>query len=124
MNKIYLCLILVFTAGMFAFSESNVAVKVFSSSIEASFEAGSDAYMVFDFDEETVNSRSGWIEIYFDQKIMRMCAGTSLEAPFDFEIPGRALKAGKHMVEFMILSNAESEREIILQADVLMHVSE
>lgn len=78
--------------------------------------AGQDLDMVIEFDEDAVNKRGAWIETVFNGKSAGMYGGTTIESPYNTDIPGKILISGNHTVEFRIQpsgSNTDNPLETI-----------
>lgn len=60
------------------------------------------------FNAMAANARGAWILTRFNGKKVGMRAGTSIESPFNDEVPDKVLTQGKHVVEYLLLPNGQS----------------
>lgn len=65
-------------------------------------EAGKDLDLVVEFNADAVNERGAWIETVFDGKGGGMYYSSTMESPYNTDIPGKVLTPGKHIVEYFI----------------------
>jgi len=82
------------------------------------FHAGQDAVLTFAFDADAANEVNAWIEVYFDGQQAGMCAGTSIDSPYDFDIPAAALKTGKHTATIKLLKRQDGEHVAVSEMTV------
>lgn len=80
--------------------------------------AGREFTVIFEFDADAVNEAGAWIESKFDGKRGGMLAGTTLESPHNFEIPGKVMTSGKHDVQFFLMVNGTDGPEVRASASV------
>ena len=123
-KRVLLSALIIVTSILSLTARPGTAVTILSSNLQAQVEAGEDTSIVFNYDDDGANEKNGWIEVYFDGKQARFCAGTELEAPLNFDIPGQVLKPGEHKVEFMIMAREDGEQKAITKTVVLLEVIE
>ncbi len=64
--------------------------------------AGKDLDLVIGFNEEAANERGAWIQTVFDGKGGGMYYDSSMESPYNTDIPGKVLTPGTHTVEYFL----------------------
>jgi len=64
--------------------------------------AGKDLDLVVEFDADAVNERGAWIQTVFDGKGGGMYCATTMESPYNTDIPGKVLTTGKHTIEYFL----------------------
>jgi len=60
------------------------------------------------FNAMAANARGAWILTRFNGKKVGMRAGTSIESPFNDEVPDKVLTKGNHVLEYLLLPNGKS----------------
>jgi len=69
---------------------------------------GSSLPVTIQFNALAANARGAWILTRFNGKKVGMRAGTSIESPFNDEVPDKVLTEGQHTLEYLLLPNGQS----------------
>lgn len=101
-------------------SENLIYSKVTSHSNADVFTEGEDISLVFEFDEEAVNTAHSKIVFTFDERSGEI--PLPLASPFIFDIPGRMMTKGEHFQRFIILENVAGKEKILAYSDIKLFV--
>ncbi len=95
--------------GMFVYDELKVAeLPNYKFKLVAPTEnpvtvpSGKSLDLVIEFDADAVNNRGAWIQTVFNGKGGGMYYASSMESPYNTDIPGKILTPGKHTVEYFL----------------------
>ncbi len=95
--------------GMFIYNELNVVELpnfkfklVTPAENPVTVPAGKDLDLVVEFDADAVNERGAWIQTVFNGKGGGMYCATTMESPYNTDIPGKILTPGKHTIEYFL----------------------
>lgn len=72
---------------------------------------GQSIYFQISFNETAVDAKGAWIATYLDGVQVGMYAATTMESPFDTDIPAAAITNQYHTVEFFLLESGETDAE-------------
>lgn len=110
---------------LFCFTLINVSAITLdfniSNDAESTVTAGQDLIITFTYNVELLNELGAWITIDFDTQNAAWYSGTELEGPYQFEIPGKAVKSGEHTITFYIHDYVNEKRTIIAAQTIVIN---